>query len=162
VYVAQPLSFIDFERPNYVYEFKKALYGLKHAPKDWYDGLKAFLLKHKYYMGMVDNPLFTKKSKAYLIIVPIYVDDIIFRSTCQNLCDDFAKIMHDEFEMSMMGELNFFLGLQIKQIEDRIFQSIQVHQEGVKEVRVGRFQTNQDADVDGDQAHQGRQSRLRG
>ncbi|GKA67152.1 retrovirus-related pol polyprotein from transposon TNT 1-94, partial [Tanacetum coccineum] len=72
-------------------------------------------------MGMVDNTLFTKKSKSHLIIVQIYVDDIIFGSTSQNLCDDFAKIMHDEFEMSMMGELNFFLGLQIKQIEDGIF-----------------------------------------
>ncbi|GJY63547.1 retrovirus-related pol polyprotein from transposon TNT 1-94 [Tanacetum coccineum] len=47
--------------------------------------------------------------------------DFIFGSTCQNLCDDVAKIMHDEFEMSMMGELNFFLGLQIKQMEDGIF-----------------------------------------
>ncbi|GJW43228.1 retrovirus-related pol polyprotein from transposon TNT 1-94 [Tanacetum coccineum] len=72
-------------------------------------------------MGMVDNTLFTKKSKSHLIIVQIYVDNIIFGSTSQNLCDDFAKIMHDEFEMSMMGELNFFLGLQIKQMEDEIF-----------------------------------------
>ncbi|GKC81256.1 retrovirus-related pol polyprotein from transposon TNT 1-94 [Tanacetum coccineum] len=91
------------------------------APKAWYDRLKAFLIKHEYSMGMVDNTLFTKKSKSHLIIVQIYVDDIIFGSTCQNLCDDFAKIMHDEFEMSMMGELNFFLGLQIKQMEDGIF-----------------------------------------
>ncbi|GJU35175.1 retrovirus-related pol polyprotein from transposon TNT 1-94 [Tanacetum coccineum] len=72
-------------------------------------------------MGMVDNTLFTKKSKSHLIIVQIYVDDIIFGSTCQNLCDDFAKIMHDDFQMSMMGELFFFLGLQIKQMEDKIF-----------------------------------------
>ncbi|GJZ99419.1 retrovirus-related pol polyprotein from transposon TNT 1-94 [Tanacetum coccineum] len=72
-------------------------------------------------MGMVDNILFSKKSKSRLIIVQIYVDDIIFGSTSQNLCDYFAKIMHDEFEMSMMGELNFFLGLQIKQMEDGIF-----------------------------------------
>nr|GEU69766.1 hypothetical protein [Tanacetum cinerariifolium] len=70
---------------------------------------------------MVDNILFTKKSKSHLIIVQLYVDDIIFGSTSQNLCDDFAKIMHDEFEMSMMGELNFFLGLQINQMEDKIF-----------------------------------------
>nr|GEY09116.1 uncharacterized mitochondrial protein AtMg00810-like [Tanacetum cinerariifolium] len=70
---------------------------------------------------MVDNTLFTKKSKSHLIIVQIYVDDIIFGSTSQNLSDDFAKIMHDEFEMSMMGELNFFLCLQIKQMEDEIF-----------------------------------------
>nr|GEU33196.1 retrovirus-related Pol polyprotein from transposon TNT 1-94 [Tanacetum cinerariifolium] len=72
-------------------------------------------------MGMVDNTLFTKKKSSNLIIVQIYVDDIIFGLTCQDMCDEFAKIMHDEFEMSMMGELNFFLGLQIKQMDDGIF-----------------------------------------
>ncbi|GJW29076.1 retrovirus-related pol polyprotein from transposon TNT 1-94 [Tanacetum coccineum] len=72
-------------------------------------------------MGMVDNTLFTKKKSSNLIIVQIYVDDIIFDSTCLDMCDEFAKIMHDEFEMSMMGELNFFFGLQIKQMEDDIF-----------------------------------------
>ncbi|GJS61984.1 retrovirus-related pol polyprotein from transposon TNT 1-94 [Tanacetum coccineum] len=121
VYVAQPSGFIDFAKPNYVYKLKKALYGLKQAPKAWYDRLKAFLIKHNYSMGMVDNTLFTKKKDSNIIIVQIYVDDIIFRSTCQEMCDDFAKIMHDEFEMSMMGELNFFLGLQIKQLNDGIF-----------------------------------------
>ncbi|GJS09671.1 retrovirus-related pol polyprotein from transposon TNT 1-94 [Tanacetum coccineum] len=121
VYVAQPPGFIDFQKPDHVYKLKKALYGLKQAPKAWYDRLKAFLIKHEYKMGMVDNTLFTKKRSLNLIIVQIYVDDIIFGSTCQDMCDDFAKIMHDEFEMSMMGELNFFLGLQIKQMEDGIF-----------------------------------------
>ncbi|GJR42355.1 retrovirus-related pol polyprotein from transposon TNT 1-94 [Tanacetum coccineum] len=70
---------------------------------------------------MVDNTLFTKKRSSNLIIVQIYVDDIIFGSTCQDMCDEFTKIMHDEFEMSMMGELNFFLGIQIKQMKDGIF-----------------------------------------
>ena len=121
VYVAQPPGFIDFEKPNYVYKLKKALYGLKQAPKAWYDRLKTFLVDHKYTMGLVDNTLFTKKKDSHIIIVQIYVDDIIFGSTCQELCVDFSKIMHDEFEMSMMGELNFFLGLQIKQLEDGIF-----------------------------------------
>ncbi|GJW02668.1 retrovirus-related pol polyprotein from transposon TNT 1-94 [Tanacetum coccineum] len=108
VYVAQPPGFIDFAKPNHVYRLKKALYGLKQAPKAWYDRLKAFLIKHDYTMGIVDNTLFTKKKDPNLIIIQIYVDDIIFGSTCQEMCDDFAKIMHDEFEMSMMGELNFF------------------------------------------------------
>ncbi|GKE00094.1 retrovirus-related pol polyprotein from transposon TNT 1-94, partial [Tanacetum coccineum] len=124
VYVAQPLGFIDFEKPNYVYKLKKALYGLKQAPKACYDRLKSFFIKYEYSIRMVDNILFTKKSKSHLIIVQIYIDDIIFGSSCQYLRDDFAKIMHDEFEISMismMGELNFFLGLQIKQIEDEIF-----------------------------------------
>nr|GEY95488.1 hypothetical protein [Tanacetum cinerariifolium] len=78
-------------------------------------------LKSAFLKGMVDNTLFTKKKSSTLIIVQIYVDDIIFGSTCQDMCDEFAKIMHDEFEMSMMGELNFFLRLQIKQMEDGIF-----------------------------------------
>ncbi|GJY85488.1 retrovirus-related pol polyprotein from transposon TNT 1-94 [Tanacetum coccineum] len=121
VYVAQPSRFIDFVKPNHVYRLKKALYGLKQAPKAWYDRLKAFLIKHNYTIGMVINTLYTKKKNSNLIIVQIYVDDIIFGSTYQELCDDFAKIMHDEFEMSMIGELNFFLRLQIKQLEDGIF-----------------------------------------
>ncbi|GJZ58683.1 retrovirus-related pol polyprotein from transposon TNT 1-94, partial [Tanacetum coccineum] len=117
VYVAQPPGFIDLEKPDHVYKLKKALYCLKQAPKAWYDRLKAFLIKHEYKMGMVDNTLFTKKKSSNLIIVQIYVDDIIFGSTYQDMCDEFTKIMHDEFEMSMMGKLNFFLGLQIKQME---------------------------------------------
>nr|GFA44586.1 retrovirus-related Pol polyprotein from transposon TNT 1-94 [Tanacetum cinerariifolium] len=72
-------------------------------------------------MGMADNTLFTKKKSSNLIIVQIYVDDIIFGSTCEDMCDEFAKIMCDEFEMSMMGEINFFLRLQVKQMEDGIF-----------------------------------------
>ncbi|GKA45376.1 retrovirus-related pol polyprotein from transposon TNT 1-94, partial [Tanacetum coccineum] len=121
VYVAQLPGFIDFEKSNHACKLKKALYGLKQAPKAWYDRLKDFLIKHEYKMGMVDNTLFTKKKSSNLIIVQIYVDDIIFDMTCQDMCDEFAKIMHDEFEMSMMGEFNFFLRLQIKQMEDGIF-----------------------------------------
>ncbi|GJR98501.1 retrovirus-related pol polyprotein from transposon TNT 1-94 [Tanacetum coccineum] len=104
VYVEQPQGFIDFEKPDHVYKLKKALYGLKQALKAWYDRLKAFLIKHEYKIGMVDNTLFTKKKSSNLIIVQIYVDDIIFGSTYQDMCDEFAKIMHDEFEMSMMED----------------------------------------------------------
>ncbi|GJS68337.1 retrovirus-related pol polyprotein from transposon TNT 1-94 [Tanacetum coccineum] len=82
VYVAQPPGFIDFAKPNHVYKLKKALYGLKQDPKAWYDRLKVFLIKHDYNMRMVDNTLFTKKKGSSLIIVQIYVDDIIFGSTC--------------------------------------------------------------------------------
>nr|GEX39139.1 retrovirus-related Pol polyprotein from transposon TNT 1-94 [Tanacetum cinerariifolium] len=121
VYVAQPLGFIDFEKSDHVYKLKKALYGLKQEPKSWYERLKSFLIKHEYKIGMVDNTLFTKKKSTNLIVVQIYVNDIIFDSTCQDMCDEFAKIMHDEFEMSMMGGLFFFLRLQIKQMEEGIF-----------------------------------------
>ncbi|GKB56137.1 retrovirus-related pol polyprotein from transposon TNT 1-94 [Tanacetum coccineum] len=69
VYMAQPPRFIDFEKSYHVYKLKKALYGLKQALKAWYDRLKAFLSKHEYKMGMVDNTLFTKKKSSNLIIV---------------------------------------------------------------------------------------------
>ncbi|GJR54081.1 retrovirus-related pol polyprotein from transposon TNT 1-94 [Tanacetum coccineum] len=121
VYLALPSGFIDFEKQDHVYKPKKALYGLKQATKAWYDKLKAFLVKHEYKMGRVDNTRFTKKKSSNFIIVLINVDDIIFGSTCQDMCDEFSKIMHDEFEMHMMDELNFFLGLQIKQMEYGIF-----------------------------------------
>ncbi|GJY55432.1 retrovirus-related pol polyprotein from transposon TNT 1-94 [Tanacetum coccineum] len=121
VYVSQPPDFEDFKKPNHVYKLKKALYGLKQAHKAWYDRLKAFLLDHEYTMGLVDNTLFTKKRDSHIIIVQIYVDDIIFGLTCQELCDDFSRIMHDEFKMSMIGKLNIFLGLHNKQLEDNIF-----------------------------------------
>nr|GEV83592.1 retrovirus-related Pol polyprotein from transposon TNT 1-94 [Tanacetum cinerariifolium] len=120
VYVVQPPGFVDFEKPNHVFKHKNALYGLKQAPKAWYNRLRAFLLNHSYTMGLVDNTLFTKKNDSH-IIIQIYMDDIIFGSTCQDLCDDFSKITHDEFEISKMGELNFFLCLEIKQLEDGIF-----------------------------------------
>ncbi|GJY88041.1 ribonuclease H-like domain-containing protein [Tanacetum coccineum] len=106
VYVAQPPGFIDFEKPDHVYKLKKALYGLKQAPKAWYDRLKAFLIKHEYKMRMVDNTLFTKKKSSNIIIVQIYVDDIIFGSTCQGhvsiMCDELPKSMHDVVRVSMM------------------------------------------------------------
>nr|GEX73333.1 retrotransposon protein [Tanacetum cinerariifolium] len=106
VYMAQSLGFINFEKPNHVYKLKKALYGLEQAPKALYDRLKDFLIKHTYKIGMVDNTPFTKKKTSNLIIVQIYVNDIIFGSTCQDMCDEFSKIMHVEFNMSMMGSIS--------------------------------------------------------
>ena len=72
----------------------------------------------------MDNTLFINRNKPYLLVVQIYVDDIIFSATNEDLCQEFAKLMQGEFEMSMMGELNFFLGLQIKQQKNGIFISL--------------------------------------
>ena len=72
---------------------------------------------------MVYKTLFTKKSNAEIILVQIYVDDIIFGATQDRLCEEFVATMKGEFEMSMMGELSFFLGLQVKQTKDGIFLS---------------------------------------
>jgi hypothetical protein len=99
----------------------KALYGLKQAPRAWYERLSGFLLEKGFTRGKIDTTLFTKTKNCDLLIMQIYVDDIIFGSTNENICIEFSKIMQKEFEMSMMGELNYFLGLQIKQTKNEIF-----------------------------------------
>ena len=72
-------------------------------------------------MGKIDTTMFIKLRENDILIVQIYVDDIIFGATNVSLCEEFAKSMHSEFETSMMGELNFFLGFQIKQLKEGTF-----------------------------------------
>jgi hypothetical protein len=124
VYVRQPPSFENLKYPNHVYKLHKALYGLKQAPRAWYVSLKAFLLAKGFKMGSVDKTLFLLKQGTNTLLVQIYVDDIIFDGSSHALVAKFSKTMSREFEMSMMGELNFFLGLQIKQTREGTF----VHQ----------------------------------
>ncbi|GJV60896.1 putative ribonuclease H-like domain-containing protein [Tanacetum coccineum] len=117
VYVSQPLGFIDPKYPKKVYKVVKALY----APRAWYATLSTFLLKNGYRRGTIDKTLFIKKDKHDIILVQVYVDDIIFSSTKKSWCDEFEALMKSIFQMSSMGELTFFLGLQVKQKEDCIF-----------------------------------------
>ncbi|GJZ10796.1 putative ribonuclease H-like domain-containing protein [Tanacetum coccineum] len=121
VYVTQPKGFEDPFYPKHVYRVVKALYGLHQAPRAWYARLSTFLLKHNYRRGTIDKTLFIKKNSRDIILVQVYVDDIIFGSTNQTWCDEFEVLMKGEFEMSAMGELTFFLGLQVKQQPDGIF-----------------------------------------
>jgi hypothetical protein len=123
VYVEQPSGFEDQEYPNHIYKLHKALYGLKQAPRAWYEYLRDFLTHNGFKIGKVDSTLFTRKVDNDLFICQIYDDDIIFDSTNQSFCDEFSKIMIDRFEMSVMGELRFSLGFQIKQLEDVTFLS---------------------------------------
>ncbi|GKF38155.1 putative ribonuclease H-like domain-containing protein, partial [Tanacetum coccineum] len=96
VYVSQPLGFIDPKYPKKVY-------------------------KNGYRRGTIDKTLFIKKDKHNIMLVQVYVDDIIFGSTKKSWCDEFEALMKSRFQMSSMGELTFFLGLQVKQKEDGIF-----------------------------------------
>nr|GEV39738.1 putative ribonuclease H-like domain-containing protein [Tanacetum cinerariifolium] len=95
VYVCQPLGFEDPDYPDNVYKVDKALYGLHQAPRFWQQG--------------------------DILLVQIYIDDIIFGLTNKDLCKAFEKLMKDKFQMSLIGELTFFLGLQVKQKPDGIF-----------------------------------------
>nr|GFD13776.1 hypothetical protein [Tanacetum cinerariifolium] len=87
----------DLEFPARVYKVEKAMYGLHQAPRAW--------------------------QRGNFILVQIYVDGIIFGSSNPQLCREFESLMHEKFQMSVMGELNFFLGLQVLQKNDGIFLS---------------------------------------
>ncbi|GKB06518.1 putative ribonuclease H-like domain-containing protein [Tanacetum coccineum] len=121
VYVCQPPSFEDPQFPDKVYKVEKALYGLHQAPRAWYETLSTYLLENRYRRGTIDKTLFIKKDKGDILLVQVYVDDIIFGSTKKSLCVEFEQMMHKRFQMSSIGELTFFLGLQVQQKEDGIF-----------------------------------------
>jgi hypothetical protein len=124
VYVRQPPGFESPKYPDRVYKLSKALYGLKQASRAWYARLKTFLLEHGYVMGSVDKTLFTINHGNDFLLVQIYVDDIIFSGTSHTLVSRFQEMMESEFQMSMTGELTFFLGIQVKQRKQGTF----VHQ----------------------------------
>jgi len=124
VFVKQPPGFEDLRHPNHVYKLKKSPYGLKQAPRAWYDRLSNFLIKNDFKRGQVDTTLFIRTLEKDILVMQIYVDDILFGSTNASLCKEFSKLMQDGFEMSIMGELKFFLGIQINQCKDGVY----VHQ----------------------------------
>ncbi|GKD29521.1 retrovirus-related pol polyprotein from transposon TNT 1-94 [Tanacetum coccineum] len=121
VYVSQSEGFIDPEFLDHVYKLEKALCGLKQAPRAWYDKLSSFLIQHGFTKGIVDPTLFTRRHGEDILLVQVYVDDIIFGSTNPDFSKRFANLMKNNFEMSMMGELKFFLGLQVHQSPRGIF-----------------------------------------
>nr|GEV10674.1 hypothetical protein [Tanacetum cinerariifolium] len=117
----QPKGFVHPDQPTHVYRLKKALYGLKQAPRGWYDKLSRFLMSIGFSKGIVNPTLFTRKTGKHILLVQIYVDDIIFCSTNLKSCETFAKEMSSTFKMSMMGQMYFFLGLQVSQNPRVIF-----------------------------------------
>ncbi|GJR76433.1 retrovirus-related pol polyprotein from transposon TNT 1-94 [Tanacetum coccineum] len=121
VYVSQLEGFIDPEFPNHIYRLKKALYGLKQAPRAWYDKLSSFLIEHGFTKGIIDPTFFTRRHGGDILLVQVYVDGIIFGSTNLDFSKRFANLMKNNFEMSMMGELKLFLGLQVHQSPRSIF-----------------------------------------
>jgi hypothetical protein len=123
VYVEQPPGFEYSEYPNHVYKLSNAFYGLKQAPRAWYECLRDFLITNGFKVGKADPTLFTKTIENDLFVCQIYVDDIIFGSTNKSICEEFSRIMIQKFEMSMMGELKYFLGFQVKQLQEGTFNS---------------------------------------
>jgi hypothetical protein len=117
--VEQPPGFGDDRYPDHVF----ALYGLKQSPRAWYECLRDFLIANAFKVGKAGPTLFTKTCDGDLFVSQIYVYDIIFGSTNQKSCEEFSRVMTQKFEMSMMGELTYFLRFQVKQLKDGTFLS---------------------------------------
>ncbi|GKD99358.1 putative ribonuclease H-like domain-containing protein [Tanacetum coccineum] len=115
VYQMDVKSAFLYESPDRVYKVERALYGLHQAPRAWYETLSTCLLENRFRRGTIDKNLFIKKIKNATLFVQVYVDDIIFGSTKKSLSTEFDQLMHKRFQMSSMGELTFFLGLQVEQ-----------------------------------------------
>nr|GEW69840.1 uncharacterized mitochondrial protein AtMg00810-like [Tanacetum cinerariifolium] len=115
-------SWIEDPRfPNKVYKVEKALYGLHQAPRAWYETFSTYLLENRFRKGTIDKTLFIKKDTGDILLVQVYVDDIIFGSTKKSLCNEFEQMMYKRFQISSVGELTFFLALQVKHKDDGIF-----------------------------------------
>ena len=121
VFVEQPKGFEDPHFLDHVLRLKKAFYGLKQAPRAWYDQLTQYLLDRGFKRGYADRTLFVKNDEDYFFVAQVYVDDIVFGATIDARAIEFSEEMKKEFEMSMVGELTFFLGLQVKQRKEGIF-----------------------------------------
>jgi hypothetical protein len=93
------------------------LYGLEQALQAWYARLKTFLIDHGYVIGSIDKTLFTLKHGNDFLLVQTYVDDIIFGGSSHLVVSSFQEMMENEFQMSMMGDLIFFLGIHVKQMK---------------------------------------------
>ncbi|GJR93060.1 putative ribonuclease H-like domain-containing protein [Tanacetum coccineum] len=100
---------------------RKTIYGLHQLPKAWYETLSTYLLENGFRRGTIDKTLFIKKDKGNILLVQVYVDYIIFGSTKNSLCVEFEQMMRKKFQISSIGELAFFLGLQVMQKDDGIF-----------------------------------------
>nr|GEY06359.1 putative ribonuclease H-like domain-containing protein [Tanacetum cinerariifolium] len=121
VYVGQPSGFVRKQYLDHVYTLDKALYDLKQASRAWYDVLSIFLIDSGFQKGSIDTTLFIKKKGKHIILIQIYVDDNIFGSMNLKYCTKFSELMVKRFEMSMTGEMKFFLGLQVNQFSNGIF-----------------------------------------
>lgn len=120
VYVDQPEGFVKAGEEDKVYRLKKALYGLKQAPRAWFSRIESYFKKEGFQKSGYDHTLFFKKTDDKCLVVSLYVDDLIFTGDDEGLCAEFKSSMQKEFEMTNMGKMKFFLGIEVHQGSDGI------------------------------------------
>ena len=121
VYVEQPKGFESREEGGKVYKLRKAMYGLRQAPRAWYSRIEGYFVKEGFKKCYCEHTLFVKTKKEGVLILSLYVDDLIYTSNSEVLLEKFRKSMEKEFAMTDLGRMKFFLGVEVIQDERGIF-----------------------------------------
>ncbi|KAK4390398.1 Retrovirus-related Pol polyprotein from transposon TNT 1-94 [Sesamum angolense] len=121
IYVEQPQGFIAKGSEEKVLRLKKALYGLKQAPRAWYSRIDKYFMDRGFRRSLSDPTLYIKSQGNDTLIVSLYVDDLIYTGNNEKMIQDFKEDMMKTFEMSNLGLMHFFLGIEINQEKEGIF-----------------------------------------
>lgn len=122
VYVEQPVGFEVRGEETKVLKLNKALYGLKQAPRAWYAKINGYFQSQGFVRSLNEHTLYKRiEGDDHILLVCIYVDDIVYLSSSEEMVKKFTQEMEMTFEMSDLGLLNYFLGLEVKQTEDGVF-----------------------------------------
>lgn len=120
IYVEQPEGFVKQGEEEKVYLLKKALYGLKQAPRAWYSKIDAHLLSLGFVKSFSESTLYVKHKEVDTLIVSLYVDDLLVTGNNTRLVEKFKQEMMQVFEMTDLGLMTFFLGMEIKQCKNKV------------------------------------------
>ena len=117
----QPKGFAIQGKENKVYRLKKALNGLKQAPRSWHNRIDAHLMNLGFEKSLSEFTLYIKKVDGEILVISLYVDDLLVTGSSKELIDKFKKEMEDVFEMTDIGMMSFFLGMEIQQKQNEVF-----------------------------------------
>ncbi|KAI3690760.1 hypothetical protein L2E82_48967 [Cichorium intybus] len=120
VYIDQPTGYVKKGEEHKVCHLKKALYGLKQAPRAWYSRIEDYFLNHGFRKCPFEHTLFIQERRGKIVMVCVYVDDLVFTGSSHEMIEDFKQSMKNEFDMTDMGLLHYFLGIEVKQEKERI------------------------------------------
>jgi hypothetical protein len=123
VYVEQPLGYEKKREEHKVLKLKKALYGLKQTPRAWFSRIESYFLKEGFVRCPSEHTLFVKNQEKKILIVCIYVDDLVFTGSDERMFAEFKASMKQEFDMTDLGKMKFFLGVEIVQNDEGIYLS---------------------------------------
>ena len=121
IYVEQPEGFQVKGQEEKVYLLKKALYGLKQAPRAWYSRIDEYLQSLGFIKSPSEATLYVKETDANLIVVSIYVNDLLVTGNSEKLVEEFKAKMLKAFEMTDLGLMSYFLGMEAKQDHNGVF-----------------------------------------